>query len=163
MKDLMVKDIMTRPVFSVRNQESLKKVVKLLDQNNFSGLIVVDEEEKVTGVISERDVLKYTRWVVGHPVKDPYSLMEDEAEAAHVSGHRGLDVIEFVATATAETVMTVQVIKIEEDSPALDAVRLMNKHKINRVPVVDSSGKLKGIVTRADVLREVEKWANIYK
>ncbi len=159
MKDIMVKDIMTRPVFSVRNQESLKKVVKLLDQNNFSGLIVVDEEEKVTGVISERDVLKYTRWVVGHPVKDPYKLMDDEAEAAHVSGQRGLDVIEFVATATAETVMTVQVIKIEEDSPALDAVRLMNKHNINRVPVVDSSGKLKGIVTRADVLKEVEKWA----
>jgi len=163
MKDILVKDIMTTPVVTVKSQDSFKKVVKLLDQNDFSGLVVVDEEEKVLGIISERDILKYTRWIVGQPVKDPYKLMDDEIEAAHVSGQRGLDVIEFIASAYAEAVMTPKVIKIEEDAFVLEVIHLMNEKKINRVPVVDRSGKLKGIVTRADIVKAIVKWTETFK
>ena len=159
MKDILVKNIMNTSVVSVKLQDSLKRVIRLLENNNFSGLLVVDEEGKIKGVISERDILKYTRWIVGQPVRDPYKLIEEEGEAAHISGQRGLDVIEFVVSATAETVMTDKVIKAQEDSSILDVVRLMNENDINRVPIVDSWDNVKGIVTRGDILKTFEKMA----
>jgi CBS domain-containing protein len=120
---------------------------------------VVDEEEKIIGIISERDVLKYTRWVIGQPLRDPAKLLEEENEASYVSGQRGIDVIELIASATAETLMTKEVVTVEEETPILEVVRMMNRNKINRIPVVDDSGRLKGIVTRADILQMIEEWA----
>lgn len=53
-------------------------------------------------------------------------------------------------------VMTRQVISIERDAPIQHAIRLMLQHRISGLPVVDSDGKLVGIVTEGDFLRRAE-------
>jgi CBS domain-containing protein len=159
MKNILVKKVMTSPIVTVKHDTTLKELLKILDNNIFSGLPVVDEGERLVGIISEKDIMKYTHWVIGQPLKDPAKILEGNNEAAHVIGQRGIDVIELVASATAETIMTKNVITLEEGACILEAVRLMNKNGINRVPVVDSSGKVKGIVTRADILTMLEEWA----
>ncbi len=160
MKDIRVKEIMTSPAVSVKLNTTLREVIKVLDRNHISGMPVVDGEGKVAGIISERDVLKYTRWVVGTPLRDPGKLLGKESNAASISGERGVDVIEAVASTTAGVVMTDRVITVDEDAPVLEVVRMMNSYQINRVPVVDQGGILRGLVSRADILRVVEKWAD---
>ncbi|NMB34664.1 MAG: CBS domain-containing protein [Firmicutes bacterium] len=160
MKNILVKEMMTSPVVSVKHDMSLKELVKILDDNIFSGLPVIDEKEKIIGIISEKDVMKYTQWIIGQPLKDPVKILEDDNEATYVTGQRGVDVIELVASATAETIMTQEVVIVSEETPVLEIVRLMNRKEINRIPVTDETGKLKGIVTRADILKMLERWAD---
>ena len=160
MKDISVKEVMTFPVISVKRDMSLKELVMILDDNIFSGLPVIDAEEKVIGIISERDVMKYTQWIIGQPLKDPARLLEEDNEATYVTGQRGIDIIELVASATAGTIMTEKVITVKGETSILETVRLMNRKEINRIPVVDDVGKLLGIVTRADILKMLENWAD---
>lgn len=160
MKDISVKEVMTFPVISVKRDMSLKELVMILDDSIFSGLPVIDAEEKVIGIISERDVMKYTQWIIGQPLKDPARLLEEDNEATYVTGQRGVDIIELVASATAGTIMTEKVITVKGETSILETVRLMNRKEINRIPVVDDVGKLLGIVTRADILKMLEDWAD---
>ena len=53
-------------------------------------------------------------------------------------------------------VMTRQVISVERNAPIQHAIRLMLQHRISGLPVVDSDGKLVGIVTEGDFLRRAE-------
>jgi len=160
MKDIQVKDIMNTDVVYVKPQDSLKKIVKLLDKHNIKGMPVVNEENKVVGVVTERDILKYTRWIIGQPVKDLHQLFDQEeeevAESSHAVGQRAVDVVELVANVTAETLMTGKVITEKKELPVIDLVKLMNKHDINRVPIVNERKELIGIVTRADILKVFE-------
>ncbi|MFU8794551.1 MAG: CBS domain-containing protein, partial [Dethiobacteria bacterium] len=50
-------------------------------------------------------------------------------------------------------IMTKKVYTINEDAQAKEVALLMNRRKINRVPVVDSDGKLVGIITRSDMVQ----------
>ncbi len=160
MKDIQVKDIMNTDVVYVKPQDSLKKIVKLLDKHNIKGMPVVNEENKVVGVVTEKDILKYTRWIIGQPVKDLHQLFDQEeeevAESSHAVGQRAVDVVELVANVTAETLMTGKVITEKKELPVIDLVKLMNKHDINRVPIVNERKELIGIVTRADILKVFE-------
>lgn len=160
MKETPAGEFMTTPVVSVAPDTLLDEVIRIMERHNISGVPVVDGKGKVRGVISESDLLKYTHWVIGHPARDPGKLLDAKEGVVSAGGERGVAMIELVASATAGNVMTDRVITVEEDTPALDIVRIMNKKNINRTPVVDRNGTLKGIVTRADILRLIESRAD---
>lgn len=160
MKEIPAREIMTAPAICVKGTAPLKDVAQVLDKHLFSGLPVVDDNEKVVGVISEKDLRKYTRWVIGHPMKDPAKLIDDDQEAASVGGQRTFDLIESVRSVTAHVVMSDRAITVSEDDSVWEIIRLINKHNINRVPVVDPEGRLTGIVARADILKVIEEQAD---
>jgi CBS domain-containing protein len=60
----------------------------------------------------------------------------------------------FLVTRVQE-VMTKTVISVKENSSFHDVVTLMKQHKINRIPVVDEEGRLKGLITRTDLLNYI--------
>ena len=159
MKNILVKAIMTTPPVSVESKTNLSEVIRILERNKISGVPVIDEGERVVGIISERDILKYTHWIVGQPIRDLNKIIGDEKEVAYVSGGRGVDMIEAVAAATAKVVMTENVVTVKEDTSVLEVVRLMNKNDINRVPVIDEAGRLTGVVSRANIMLMIEDWA----
>ncbi len=155
---LLANEVMTTPVVSVRADTSLKKTAELLDENSFSGLPVVDDEERLIGIVSETDILRYTQQIIGQPLRDPHRVFTNSREVLHIDiTHRGVEVIELVATTSVETLMTLDVISVSEDDPLYEVVRLMQEHSINRIPVVNDSEKLVGIITRADLIRAMLK------
>lgn len=160
MNDIPARDIMTTKVISVNRNSPLKEITRLLSKYFVSGLPVVDDDGIVVGIISEKDVLKYTRWVIGHPLKDPLQVLEADEEPSSVGSQRTHDLIQSVMSVKAEAVMTDEIITATEETTLLAIVRLMNKHDINRVPIVDEAGTLKGIIARADILHILEKNAD---
>lgn len=158
MKIVLAKDVMQTPVVSVTRDTYLKDIIKILDEEVFSGLPVVDAENKVVGIISETDICKYTKQVIGQPLRDHELFLEDETHTSHIGSPRGLDIIEFIATVTAENLMTTTVITVFENTSLKDVVCLMVNNNINRVPVLDAENNLTGIIARYDVLKMLNEY-----
>ncbi len=157
---LLAKDIMSSPVITIKADTPLKKAAEILDENSFSGVPVVDDEDVVIGILSETDILRYTQQIIGQPLRDPHRVFTKSKEVLHVDiTHRGIEVIELVANTAVDTLMTVDVISASVDTPVYSIVSLMKENNINRIPVADKNGKIQGIVTRADVIAAiVNKW-----
>jgi CBS domain-containing protein len=160
---LTANDVMTTPVITVTVDTSLKRAAEILDENSFSGVPVVDDEGRLVGVLSETDILRYTQQIIGQPLRDPHRVFTKSQEILHIDiTHRGVEVIELVANTTVETLMTVDLYTVREDTPLSEVARLMHEHNINRIPVVGENKLLLGIVTRADIIRAlVNNWREV--
>jgi CBS domain-containing protein len=139
---MQVADVMTRGVISVSPGDSMQRAAQLMLQYDLSGFPVVDSG-KLVGIVTEGDFLRrfetgterhQPRWI--ELLTDPGRLAE---EYAHAHGRHVGDV------------MTADVVTVAEDASLEDAVRLMERHHIKRLPVVRGE-VLVGIVARADIL-----------
>jgi CBS domain-containing membrane protein len=137
------KEIMTTVVHAVRTDTSLKAVAELMAEKGISGLPVLDDTGRVAGVISEKDFLARMG------ASDRAHVMA--IIAARLGGKEYLTMPN--NSTTASDIMASPAITVHEECSVFEIIDLFNKKNINRVPVVDSSGKLTGIVSRADILR----------
>jgi CBS domain-containing protein len=128
-----VKDIMTSHVVAVRPDASFRHMVGLLRAHRVSGFPVVDDNGVVVGVVSETDLL------AGEAPEERHGWLRHRRHASPG---------EF----TAGDLMTRPAVTTSPDELVSDVARLMFSHKLRRLPVVDSHGRLTGIVTRSDVL-----------
>jgi CBS domain-containing protein len=149
------KDIMTSPALSVTEEQTLQDVIEMLAKHRFSGFPVVDKAGKVIGVISDTDIIRYSQQLNVIPLSNLSGWISPYAEISDLASMRkGFDLLHKTSVGQ---VMTKKVFSVTEDTSATDVAQLMNRRKINRVPVVDSDGNLVGIVTRADMVQCMAK------
>ena len=135
--------IMNREVIAFNRKTSLDEVARIMAENNFSGAPVIDDAGTVVGVISEKD---FMYCIAG---KGARSFLNVILEFIRCSGC----VTQTIEGKTAGDIMSSPAITITETTPVIDIIKLFSRHTINRLPVVDEIGRLRGIVTRADLLK----------
>jgi CBS domain-containing protein len=133
-----VKDVMSTHVVAVRKNAPFKEMAARLREHRVSAFPVLDEDNKVIGVVSEADLL----------AKEALEF----SAASRVSGMLHHREQAKAAATTAEDLMTKPPVTIGPDEFVSHAARLMYARKVKRLPVVDNDGRLVGIVSRADVL-----------
>ena len=126
-----VKDAMTTQVVAVKLGASFNEMAARLRQSRVSAFPVIDDDGKVIGVVSEADML-------ARKVLSTGMLHSGEQEEAE-----GL---------TAGDLMTHPAITVSPEDSVEVAARLMYTLQVKRLPVTDRSGRLAGIISRADVL-----------
>lgn len=140
MKRTRVHEVMTAEVVTVRLTTSLTEIVALLYANGISGVPVLDWSDRVCGVISGADL-------AGRPTTQAPA---DDPSAMPAAG----DLTSSQLSKTALGLMTAPAHTIDPLASAEAAVRLLARHRIGRLPVVDTrSQRLMGIVTRCDLLQ----------
>jgi CBS-domain-containing membrane protein len=154
-KDTRVRDIMTPAPNKVNLDTSLAEVARLLLSSSFTGVPVVDGDNRPAGVISQGDLI----YKAGMPVRLGLLAGSDrEKVSAILAG---------LAPKQAKEVMTQPAVIIEQDKLVTDAVNLMLKKQVKRLPVIDTDGRLVGILSRLDVfhtiLRECPDWQAFQK
>lgn len=154
-KDTRVKDIMTSGPKKVSLDTSLAEVARLLLSSTFTGIPVVDGENRPVGVISQGDLI----YKAGMPLRLGLLAESDREKLSAILA--GLD------PKQAREVMTQPAVTIEQDKLVMDAVNLMLKRQVKRLPVVDADGRLVGNLSRVDVfhtiLRECPDWQAFQK
>jgi CBS-domain-containing membrane protein len=133
-----VKDVMSTHVIAVRQDAPYKDMAAMLRAQRVSAFPVLDDHNKVIGVVSESDLL--TKEALEGTVPGVSQSMMSQREDARASA------------VTAAELMTTPPVTIGPDEPVTRAARLMYSRKVKRLPVVDDDGRLIGIVSRADVL-----------
>ncbi|WP_405910463.1 MULTISPECIES: CBS domain-containing protein [unclassified Streptomyces] len=141
----IVGEVMTREVVEARRETPFKDVARLLDEHQISGLPVVDHDDKVLGVVSETDLIRCqaARSTDGRTGRFRMPALRRTARRAAAVAH---------ATA-AEDLMSTPAITVHPEQRIADAARVMERHGIERLPVVDEEDRLIGIATRRDLLR----------
>ncbi len=151
---MKIENAMKKDVIKFNELDKIVDVAQSFRDNKISGAPVVDENNKVVGVISEGDIMRLLEVhspkinlilpapldLIELPVRMKYEL-DEIAEDMQRAGSTVIDQI-----------MTKKVVKIGPDASISDAAELMDSHKVKRLPVVNDDGKLVGIVTRGDII-----------
>lgn len=148
MNDKRAKDIMTTDVIVANKNDIIANVANLLIKEKIGGLPVVDEENKVVGIISETDIMKkeshvdsprMLNFIQGIIFLDDMKKFEDEMRA--------------IAAYKVEDLMYKDIITVNENDTFDYVANVMINKSINRVPVVDENNFLKGIICRYDIIK----------
>ena len=121
---MRIEDVMTRNPACCTPETGLREVAMMMVENDCGQIPLVRSaaDPRVLGVVTDRDIV--SRLVA-----------------------RGRNPIEMQA----DTCMSQPVITVGTDATVEDCIRLMETHRIRRVPVVDSDGLMLGIVSQADI------------
>ncbi len=124
--------VMTTNPVSIRKDATIYDTIKLLAENDFTGLPVVNEDMTLAGIVTEKDVLKL--------LSDLETLMlSSELEESQ---------------ARIEDFMTDKVVSFDERSDLLAVCECLIKNAFRRVPIT-CEGKLVGIISRRDIIRYI--------
>jgi CBS domain-containing protein len=121
---MKVKDAMSKTVHSCSAGASLETIAKIMWKNDCGCVPIVDDEGSPVGIITDRDV------AIGAALK-----------------HKPLwDV------AVDEIVHGAPLYSCKTTDDVSSAVQLMHKHRVRRLPVVDSDGRLAGVISIGDIV-----------
>jgi len=133
-----VLDLMTTEVVTVTPGMSLKEAARTMTDVGVSGLPVLDEDGRIIGIITEADFLAR------------------EAGRSEPRRRRLLDALfsepQVAEAETVEQAMTLDPFVIYPEASLTEAARVMVNHGVKRLPVVDAEGRLRGVISRADVV-----------
>ena len=140
---MKVHDIMSTRVISIAPDASILEAIRLMLQNHISGLPVIDPSGALVGMVTEGDFLRRSETGTEHKrpgwlefLLGPGRLAD---EYVHTHARRVSDV------------MTREPVTIAEDAGLDEAVEIMERRRIKRLPVV-RGGQVVGIVSRANLL-----------
>ncbi|MEU9733880.1 CBS domain-containing protein [Streptomyces sp. NPDC048002] len=135
----LVSDVMTRDVAVAHRDAAFKDVVRTLHERKVSALPVVDALRHVLGIVSEADLLPKEEFRDSDPDRGTQlRRLADLAKAGSV---------------TAGELMTSPVVTVRSDATLAQAARAMARARVKRLPVVDDTDRLEGVVSRSDLLK----------
>lgn len=144
---MKVREIMTKTVHTAKPDDSITKVAALIYGYKVSGVPIVNDQDELVGIISEKDILKaiYPTYTEFHEDMS-HSMDFEEMEKRYRD----------VTNLKAEDLMTKDIIAVTPDTPVLKVASLMVLKRIRRIPVVENK-KLVGIVSQGDIHQAIFK------
>lgn len=139
--------IMTRDPITVRADTAIRDAAALMLRNHISGLPVVDENNRLVGIISEGDLIRRAEIGTQRPYIGWLDFLIGPGKAA-------VDFVKENGRKVGEIMTRGEMFTVTEETPLDQLVRLMQRQNIKRLPVTREN-TLVGIVTRTDLLRAV--------
>lgn len=141
-----VRDLMTASVVSVAPEDQVTDVVRLMVGQNLSGVPVVDEQNRVLGMVTENDV------VAKHAQVHLPTYIGFLGTIVPFGKHRTDEEMRRILAVCARDLMTDDVAVISPDISVDEAASIMVEQEVNPLPVVEK-GRLVGIISHADIMR----------
>ncbi len=130
---LEAKDIMTTDLITVTEQTLVREAIDLLAENKITGLPVIDGDNRLVGIVSEKDILI----MAYHKITDTCDEVMNSRRISNV--------------------MTSEVVSFRPDDNLADICQVIMSNPFRRVPVVDDDGRLVGLVSRKDIIAYILK------
>ncbi|GAA5076205.1 CBS domain-containing protein [Thermocatellispora tengchongensis] len=138
---LQVKDVMGRVAIAVTPDAGFADIVAAMKRYAVGAVTVIDAGRRPIGVVSADDLLLKETDTARHST----SMYEDDRAREE---HRK------AAAMTAAELMTTPALTVTPDTPVREAARLMHRHRVKQLPVVDpGSGRIAGTLHQVDALR----------
>ncbi len=141
---MKVKEIMATKVNTLSPEMNAREALDLLFKMKISGLPVVDENNKLVGMFTEKGVLKtllpgYISKVGSFTYQENPKIIKQKVDA--------------LQTMKVKDVMREEVISVDEETALSEVARIMLTQLVRRIPVLNKDKQLIGIVAREDVIK----------
>jgi CBS domain-containing protein len=142
-KQVKIKELMTTALITAAPETPVAEVIRLMIENSLKGLPVVDERFQPVGMITQNDLIPKA----GMPVRLGLLTQLDQAFSAPFFNK--------IEALKVQEIMSQPVVTVEAEQRLAQAVHLMIKHGLKRLPVVDDAGVLVGMVSRIDIFQSI--------
>lgn len=122
---------MTRDPVTAGPDDTLTRALQLTREHRIRHLPVVDAAGTLIGIVSDRDIRL--------AMPSPFNVADAER-------------VDFLERTPVSALMTREVVTTSSGEPVEDAAKLIRRHHIGALPVVDAAGRLEGILTETDLL-----------
>jgi len=122
--ELIIKNIMSSPPIKINKNASVQEAAKLMFNNRIGSVLVVDDEDKLVGIVTERDLV-YLVATGKTGISNEYPVWQ---------------------------IMTENPITVRPEETISDAITKMKDIKVRHLPVVDENGKPIGVISMRDVI-----------
>ncbi|MEO3993989.1 MAG: CBS domain-containing protein [Desulfurococcaceae archaeon TW002] len=129
---IRVADIMSTPPITAVDYTPVEEIAKLMNENNIGSVMITDPEGRLTGIITERDLI-----------------------FAIANGKIGKNLPAYM-------IMTENPITIEPEAPIDEALQKMRENNIRHLPVVDPGKKPAGMVSLRDVIDAILTFIKVF-
>lgn len=144
---MRAKDLMKKNVVFISKEENVKEIVSILMQNHISGVPVIDQNNQLIGIVTEKDLITKEK---GFNIS---SYMEFIASILFIDGHMHFkSKYEKLKHLTARDIMSAPVYTVHLDATIDEIASIMVNRHINRLPVINEHNELVGIIGRGDLL-----------
>lgn len=130
---IVAKQIMTTPVVSINLKASIAEAWKLFHHRRFRHVPVVANDQRIVGIVSDRDLWREAAGIHTHPNAESMAL----------------------SSLTVQDIMIDRVLTAHPGTEIRTIARVMFEERIGVIPIVDETGTPLGIITRSDILRTV--------
>ncbi|MEA3640061.1 MAG: CBS domain-containing protein [Lamprobacter sp.] len=143
---MKVRDVMSGSVRSVKPDTKIVEVASLMCLFRFHGVPVVDDDNRLIGIIAEKDLLHSL-----FPTVE--SLMTEGMHSVDMDRQMGRygEILE----KRVDELMTKHPISVDPDMHVLRAATVMVKHQFRRIPVAEKDGALLGMLSLGDVHKAI--------
>jgi len=143
---MKAREIMTQPLITAKQDTTLDEIARLMLTHNIGCLPVIDERGQLCGIVTESDFSAKEHGI-------PFSTLRLPQVLSKWMPKEGIEQIyEAAKKMTVKEIMTADVITLTEDDPVEQALTLMLRHDIHRLPVVRERQPV-GILARHDLLK----------
>ncbi len=144
---LKARDMMTRDVVTATPDMEIARAARLLLENHFNGLPVVDEKGRLIGIICQDDLIVQQKKL---PLPSLFTFFDG---LIPLTSYRSLEKeVDKIVASKVSQAMTPDPITIDPDASLEDIATLMVNNNIHTLPVVEGD-RLVGIIGKEDVLR----------
>jgi CBS domain-containing protein len=138
-----VKEIMTTNIPTVQMSTPLEEVVDFLVSNARRRVVVIDNEKRVVGIITDGDLIKHAT------ITERAGIIQSLSRRLLLMEQDGIKLSQRIA----KDVMVTPVVTVMPETLLLEALNLLLEYKIKRLPVVDTHGRLMGLIGRGSILQ----------
>jgi len=147
-KEIKVKDVMRKEVICAKEGTPMREVVRIITEKDISSLPILDKEDNLIGIISEKDLMLKKEWFERFCMYDSFDAKNTMNSMVRILSN------------IAGRVMTKNVLTVGEEDSVCKPAKLMVEQRKNQLPVVKGK-KIVGIITRKDIVALVAEETNV--
>ncbi len=142
-------DIMTRSVITVKKETTVKELARILTKHGISGAVVVNNEDKVIGIVTESDLIFQNKKL--HipsviTILDSYFFLENPDKMEQE--------IQKIAGATVEDIFSGDAVTVQEDTTITEIATIMSEQHVHTLPVLKDN-TLVGVIGKKDIIKTI--------
>ena len=139
---MKAKDFMIRDVISLNETATVRTLLEVLMEHKIGGLPLVDENNRLLGIVSDGDVLRYL---------NPKAFI-----SYYITYIEELDeTLKTKSESPVKAIMKKKVISVCEDDDLEDVLKILAHHHFKKIPVVNEKREVVGVISRGDMIRKL--------
>ncbi|MBT2658155.1 CBS domain-containing protein [Bacillus sp. ISL-18] len=148
---MKVRDFMVRDVITVRPENTVKDVMSVFVEKKIGGVPITNKDGTLCGIVTDGDIIRAIK-PIDRRIHDYFSFITYiavEDKQVHLSEIINREIIKFAKT---NGIMSVQP---EDDMEKV--VDILSKHHFKKLPVVNGANRVVGVISRGDVIRNIQQ------